>query len=393
MTLPERGSASPSSRGARSTRRIFATATVIAAGLSAHPAALDAQWSRAYDQVYYPGKFNWRFRDKYPAADRLFNAFDYGHAILYETLWREPNAPTSSLEEKEFAFITRRLLVNPPHVPVEEAVIEVSYAQLVPEVKHMFDWAHLLHRQIYDVWADERLSGTEKDAKIRDLLRYYRSRPDIAFSAQPKTMELMEGQPYSLAFRKRYAKFNGLIWAYHWLQVGLYEPLLVGKNEEERQIGVLAAVVRFHQMLENPPTGMPSVMPMTAAVAPTFAARYPEAAIVFDNLHMMHDVVSDILANPDVPRDQKRARIVEAARRFRDSTSFISSVGEWREMAETMGVENMGGPSVGITKRVLADSSLRRLMLDMVARMPVEHREQLRQMLRDADTTPKKPFR
>ena len=29
-----------------------------------------------------------------------------------------------------------------------------------------------------------------------------------------------------MAFRSRNPKFNGLIWGYHWLQVGVYEPLL-----------------------------------------------------------------------------------------------------------------------------------------------------------------------
>jgi ketosteroid isomerase-like protein len=156
----------------------------------------------------------------------------------------------------------------------------------------------------------------------------------------------MEGQPYSLAFRKGYPKFNGLIWAYHWLQVGLYEPLVAGRNADERQTGVLAAVARFRQMIERAPTHMPRIMPMTAAVSPTFAARYPEAAIIFDNLHAMHDVVSDILASDEVPRDQKRARILEAARRYRDDTSYVMSVEEWRDMARMMGVENMGGPSM-----------------------------------------------
>jgi hypothetical protein len=314
---------------------------------SAACAPLGAQWSTTYDQVYYPGKFNWQFRNKYPAADRLFNAFDYGHAILYEILWNEPNAPASKLESEEYDFITRKLLVNPPRLPLEEAAIEIGYAQLAPEAKMMFDWAHLFHRQVYDIWADERISVAEKDAKVAELLRYYRSRPDLAFSSQPKTMELMEGQPYSLAFRRNYPKFNGLIWAYHWLQVGLYEPLVVGKNEDERQTGVLAAVARFRQMIENPPTNMPRIMPMTSAVAPTFAARYPEAAIIFDNLHSMHDVVSDILANPGVPRGEKRARILEAARRYRDGTSYVMTVTEWRDMATMMGVQNMGGPAVG----------------------------------------------
>jgi hypothetical protein len=308
---------------------------------------LRAQWSTTYEQFYLPGSFNWQFRNNYPAADRLFNAFDYGHAILYERLWTKPGAPTSLLEEKEYAFITRELLVSPPDLPLEEAAIEIAYARLAPEAKMMFDWAHLLHRQIYDVWADERMGIPQKDAKVQELLRYYKTRKDLAFSSVPKTMELMEGQPYSLAFRKNYPKFNGLIWAYHWLQIGLYEPLLSGRNSDERQTGILAAVARFKQMIESPPKWMPRVMPMSPAVAPLFTERYPEAAIIFDNLHSMHDVVSDILANPAVPRNQKRARILEAARRYRDNTSYVMTVAQWREMARMMGVQNMGGPVSG----------------------------------------------
>lgn len=89
-------------------------------------------------------------------------------------------------------------------------------------------------------------------------------------------------------------------------------------------------------------------MPMTAAIAPTFAARYPEAAIIFDNLHSMHDVVSDILANSSVPRDRKRTEILLAARRFRDDTSYVMPVAAWRTMSAEMGVENMGGLAVNI---------------------------------------------
>jgi len=311
------------------------------------PQAAHSQWSTTHEQFYFPGKFNWAFRQNYPTADGLFNAFDYGHAILYERLLTKPNAEAGLLETDEFNFITRKLLVNPPKLPLEETAIAIDYVKIAPEATMMFEWAHLLHRQIYDVWADERLSVPAKDAKVLELIRYYKTRKDLAFSSLPKNMDLMEGQPYSLAFRKRYPKFNGLIWAYHWLQIGLYEPLIAGRNKDERQTGVIATVARFRQMIEQPPTWMPRVMPMTPAVAPLFAARYPEAAIIFDNLHSMHDVISDILANPSVGRDRKGAEISRAARLYRDSTSFLMSRDEWREMARMMGVENMGGPVRG----------------------------------------------
>jgi len=160
-------------------------------------------------------------------------------------------------------------------------------------------------------------------------------------------MKLMQEQPYSLAFRKTYPKFNGLIWGYHWLQMGLYEPLMVGATRTEKQALVRATVARFFQMLNDVPRSLPHQMPMTVAVAPKFAARYPEASIIFDNLHSMHDVVSDILANPSVPRERKRTEIMLAARRYRDDTTEVMSVPAWRVMSEHMGIENMGGPAVG----------------------------------------------
>jgi hypothetical protein len=47
-----------------------------------------------------------------------------------------------------------------------------------------------------------------------------------------------------------------------------------------------------------------------------------------------------------VPRDRKRREILIAAARFRDSTSYPMTRKEWTEMAQMMGVANMGGPAV-----------------------------------------------
>ena len=320
--------------------RSFSLTAILVVGTAS---AGSAQWSTTYDQFYRQASHNWAFRRDYPEADRLFNAFDYGHAILYETLWTTPNAPTGRLETDEYDFITKRLLVKPPRIPLEESAIEVEYAKLAPEAKQMFDWAHVLHRQIYDVWADERIPPERKDVEVTRLIAYYKSRRDVAFSSHPKDMGLMEGQRYSLSFRRRYPKFNGLIWAYHWLQIGLYEPLVTGKTREDRRAGVAAALANFRRLLDNPPATMPRVMPMTPAVAPEFTRRYPEAAIIFDNLHAMHDVISDVLADSTLPRLAKRAEILLAARRYRDDTTAITSVAEWQTMAVEMGVEAMGG--------------------------------------------------
>jgi hypothetical protein len=307
-----------------------------------------AQWSTVSEQYHLPASHNWAFRKAHRDADRLFNAFDYGHAILYELLWRKPGKATQALEVERYEFITRTLLVNPPNLPLEEAAIAPAYSRLVPEAKATFEWAHLLHRQIYDVLADNRLSESDQDLLVARLVAYYRSRPDLAFSTKPKGMAMMEGQPYSLAFRKGFPKFNGLIWGYHWLQVGLYDALLAGSTPDERSANITAAVARFRQMLVDPPRSLPYVMPMTPGIAPRFTQRYPEAAAIFDNLHSMHDVISDILASDVVPRDRKRAEILNALAQYRDDTTEVVSREEWLGMAQGMGIENQGGPVVGV---------------------------------------------
>ena len=307
-----------------------------------------AQWSTVNEQYHLPASHNWAFRKAHRDADRLFNAFDYGHAILYELLWRQPGRATQALEVERFEFITRTLLVNPPNLPLEEAAIAPAYSRLVPEAKATFEWAHLLHRQIYDVLADNRVNESERDLLVARLVAYYRSRPDLAFSTKPKSMTLMEGQSYSLAFRKGFPKFNGLIWGYHWLQVGLYDALLAGSTPDERSANITAAVARFRQMLLDPPRSLPYVMPMTPGIAPRFTQRYPEAAAIFDNLHSMHDVISDILASNVVSREHKRAEILKALAQYRDDTTEVVSREDWLGMAQGMGVENQGGPVVGV---------------------------------------------
>ena len=91
-----------------------------------------SQWSTTYEQFYLPG-VQLRVSQNYRRQRSLFNAFDYGHAILYEKLWTRPNAPVSELEDKEFEFITRRLLVNPPNLPLEEGAIEIAYVRSRPK--------------------------------------------------------------------------------------------------------------------------------------------------------------------------------------------------------------------------------------------------------------------
>jgi hypothetical protein len=307
------------------------------------PARPGSPVERVYHPMYLPASHNWEFRARYPAVDRLFAAFDFGHGILYETLWTRPNAPTSLLEDEIYDRLTRDILVDPPRMHMPEQSFMSRYARLVPLAKEMFEWAHILHRQTYDILADDRIA--DKDAAMAELLDYYFTSP-LAFTDVPKGMAIMDEQHFSKEFRQQYPKFNGLIWAYHWLQVAVYEPLLLHDSPEERQAAMNALLARFWQMLEDPPTALPSEMPMTPAIAPEFTARYPRFAAVFDNLHMMHDVISDILVSERV--SDKRAEIYRQADLFRDPGAVAVTRDEWIRMALAHGLDAQGGPAMGI---------------------------------------------
>jgi hypothetical protein len=336
-------------------RLVFGVLLVEALAASADSAMAQ---DRRDEQFYYPGSFNWQFLERYPEAARLFNAFDYGHAVLYEVLYTKRGSGARAALAKEFRYLTTDLLVRPPRFAIPEEAVMPRYARLAWRAKETFDWAHLLHRQIYDIYADPRLTDAAKDSLIERVTDYYLSRPGYAFAPVPKSMALMDEQYFSQTFRRFEPRFNGLIWAYHWLQVGLYEPFIVYHTPAEQKAGVHATVARFWSMLENPPSRMPTVMPMTATVAPEFARRHPRAAAIFDNLHMMHDIVSDILVSDSVPHGRKRETIYAQLRELGDSSRNVISWKEWREMGDMMGgIDAMGGPAVGIVPEAPRDSA------------------------------------
>ena len=328
--------------------RLCLTVLALAAPALAVPAPVAAQDHRD-EQFYYPGSFNWQFLKRYPEAARLFNAFDYGHAVLYEVLYTKKGDQEARALEKQYRYLTTDLLMRPPRFAIAEEAVMPRYAKLAWRGKMMFDWAHVLHRQIYDVYADERIPMADKDSLIERITDYYLSKREYAFLPAPKSMALMDEQHFSQVFRQRYPKFNGLIWAYHWLQVGLYEPLIVGRTPPERKAGIQAALARFFSMLEDPPGRFPQVMPMTAAVAPEFTRRHPRAAAIFDNLHMTHDIISDVLASERIVPSRKGDEIYAQLGKLRDSTTNLMTWEEWGMMGEHMGgVERMGGPATGI---------------------------------------------
>jgi len=276
--------------------------------------------------AYSAGSFNWEFLRRHNEGARLFNAFDYGHAVLYERLLTRDRAGATDALARDFTYLTTDLLVRPPRFSVAEEAVSPAYAKLAWPAKVMFDEAHVLHRQLYDVYSMAEWPLERRQRVVERLIDRYLATARYPFAAVPKAMALMDEQPFSQRFRREQPVFNGLIWAYHWLQVGLYEPLLVGATREAQAEGVAGVVDQFRFVLADP-ARYPTTMPMTAAVSPRFAAAHPRGAAIFDNLHMMHDIISDILATPDWSPAEKRAEILRQMAEMQDGTRNLMEAG------------------------------------------------------------------
>ena len=232
-----------------------------------------------------------------------FNGIDFGHAHLGETLLRtQDSSAVEGARVEVLEFIATR-----PAVPPDEAMIAPRFTRMFWELERTFGWAHAFHRSLYDLFASGRTK--ERRALYEKLLANYLASAD---AITPKPLDhhgRLWGFEESRSFRDRAPRFNSQIWAYRWLQAAVYDVQLMGgpRAQRERMPKVLA---QYHAYLEEPPIAW-RFMPLMSEVAPRFAAEFPEAATIFDNLHMLHDNVDDILSRPDLyPNDRLRRQAV-----------------------------------------------------------------------------------
>lgn len=253
---------------------------------------------------YRRGKYNFDVYNIDPLA-RDLNAVAVGHALAYEDL---VTGKAAGLETKTYARIVR-VLKNPPKFMPDEAALSPTFGRKYGVLEQVFDWTHVLHAQTVDVLASTQLTPGEKDREIERLWKFYFDSVPYAVSPLPLNMDYLYSQPYSQAFRKKYRKVNGLFWGYHWLQNSMYDTLYRVPLEWQKKSYAVAGE-RYHQT-ELYRTDRP-FMPMFSETSPTFAAKYPHIANAFDNLHMLHDMVNDILATEWMTEKQKGEQIRRA---------------------------------------------------------------------------------
>lgn len=250
------------------------------------------------------GPWNWELSRELPQLNRELNGIDFGHARIAETL-----ISTQDQEQVEKARLeVLKFIFSSPSVAPDEAQMAPTYTRMAWEIQRTFNWAHILHRSLYDLFASDKVK--DKETAYKKILADYVSKPEAITTHRLDHHGKLWSFPESKAFRDEFPKFNSQIWAYHWLQAAILDVQLMGGAQKQREL-MPGIIEYYHGYLKNPPLEW-KFMPMFPEVSPEFSRRFPEAAAIFDNLHMLHDNFDDILSRPDLypTLEAKRAAIL-----------------------------------------------------------------------------------
>lgn len=262
-------------------------------------------------RFYYRALWNFAMRENLKDLDIEFNGVDFGHSNLYENLLltgaRDAPAIEEGARKQTLQFIYSRPVLNP-----NEEAIAPTYMKLAWKAQNTFDEAHALHRSTYDIYVSDL---ADREAAIRTVLAFYQD-SEYAITAKRLDHQRLDTFPYSKSFRRKFPLFNATIWAYHYLQVVVYDVLAAAPDLRSKQKAVEPILRTYHGYLDKPPVEW-TFMPMTAELSPKIAAEYPEIANIFDNLHMMHDTISDILVTDLLPTwEEKRKEIYRVTQAY-----------------------------------------------------------------------------
>jgi len=283
------------------------------------PSLAEVVWHPMPQEAYGFGK-------KYPEAQNLLFAFDYGHALVYERLLLNRGKIVDQEKfEKQILEEVIAILKNPPQIKVDEGDIAPNYVNTFPLMVNLFDWSHLLHQFVLDVLATSKDRGPQMQTRIEKIYDQYKANAPLLITDVCKTMLFMDGHYFSKAFRRNYPSFNLLIWSYHWFQIKLYEALLK-PTEIARDQAVAKTVKDFWKLISDLPESAEfDMMPETAQEAPSLAKLFPKMPAAFDNNHMLHDIVSDILVSDRVKPDKLRSEGIRFGRMAQDPEAFKSN--------------------------------------------------------------------
>lgn len=290
-------------------RRSFCKGALSAVVLGAAGRALGLE--RRNDVGELRGPYRLAFYRRHSESYRLSAAMHFFHSKEHDLLLQTPFSERERID-REFDREALERMRDPPRIEPKMPYYSERLARSMYRVFRTIDWTHMHHEQTYDVLSDPDIPWAEKRRWTDRAVRYYLTKQTrgVPRSCAPLDVTMRRAavmmKPYFTLFRSGYPLSNNLFYVAHWWHPALYEAMMVSGNGggQERTI---ARVNRT--MWDAVVPNRPQRMVLSREVMPRYARLTPESANVFDNLHMLHGLVYDILAYEGWSLDEQREEI------------------------------------------------------------------------------------
>ena len=319
--------------------------------------------------------------ERYPQLQQLLLAHDVLQARAYEEIVLTNETPSAAigqrmlldkLDELEEAAISHyhsagsHLSLLGPHRVFESRVTPGLLGVVYEE--HDADQVRLLLAQIGDlppVALETLQRGREfveqlieihlnptfenKEAAVEQAVQSYLSDDAHSVATRPKVDSLLSDHPYAYAYSVGFPQFSGLTWASQWLKIALLEIVISATSDEQLEEDFERLAKLYNEKLIRQHSGfvqLPSDIPTSPVIAPTFYEKYPDAAYILDNLESLKVVIGDVLAYPQV--EDRPQKITEVVAAYTSKDENISD-DDMKYLLYVLrgGIYNAGGPARG----------------------------------------------
>lgn len=294
---------------------ILATCSVVA------PAAVarDIHFEQRNEVGHLLGPYNSAFFFRHNSSFRYSGAFHFHHSLQHDLLQLTPlerrHAVDAEFDQRVFDFVREKKAYTEPTMELYGQYV----ARMAWRVYRAIDWTHMHHEQTYDIMSDAGIPWEKKKEWTDKAVAYYLKKNPVARSVAPLDVTMRRAgvmmKPYFTYYRNYYPQSNSQAWIAHWWHPVIYEAIMISGNgrAQEQNIGATNAT-----MFDAVYPDRPERMLLSREIMPRYSRMSPESANIFDNLHMLHGVVYDILAYEGWSESEKRAELY----RFIDAMSY-----------------------------------------------------------------------
>jgi hypothetical protein len=266
---------------------------------------------------YLRGKYNQAFFYRHNDSYRYSASFHYYHGKQHDVLQLTP-ITNHHLEDIAFDGDVTAFTYNKSARTEPTMELYGSHTALIAwKVYRAIDWTHIHHEQTYDILSDEGISWKDKKGWTDRAVKYYLNINNVARSCAPLDITMRRAgvmmKPYFTFYRNYYPRTSTFAFVAHWWHPVIYEAMMFAGENGYQQEDVINSTNKL--MLDTVFLSRPERMLLSREIMPRYSRFSPESANIFDNLHMLHGIVYDILAYEGWTNDQKQTelyRVVDA---------------------------------------------------------------------------------